>query len=57
VWGALDPIAVLPMAERLASVRPDASLTVLDDVGHYPMLEAPGRFAAAVLAGLDGYDG
>jgi pimeloyl-ACP methyl ester carboxylesterase len=54
VWGALDPIARVPMAHRLASLRPEARLTVFDDVGHYPMLEAPERFADAVLAGLDG---
>lgn len=54
VWGALDPIAVVAMASRLASVRSDATLTVFDDVGHYPMLEAPSRFTDAVLAGLDG---
>lgn len=52
VWGALDPIAVLSMADRLVAAWPDAALTVLDDVGHYPMLEAPDRFADAVLAGL-----
>ena len=54
VWGALDPIARLPMAERLAARRADATLTVFDEVGHYPMLEAPARFAAAVVAHLDG---
>ncbi len=52
VWGADDPIAVVDMAHRLGRARPDAALTVLDGVGHYPMLEAPERFLAAVLAGL-----
>jgi pimeloyl-ACP methyl ester carboxylesterase len=49
VWGALDPIAVHAMAERLVAARPDTPLVTLDDVGHYPMIEAPDRFAAAVL--------
>ena len=49
VWGSDDPIAVAAMAERLAGARPDARLVLLDGVGHYPMLEAPARFVAAVL--------
>jgi pimeloyl-ACP methyl ester carboxylesterase len=52
VWGADDPIAVLPMTEQLTSARPDARVTILDGVGHYPMIEAPDRFAAAVTAAL-----
>jgi len=52
VWGADDPIAVLAMTDRLRERRPDLTLTVLDGVGHYPMLEAPGPFTAAVLDGL-----
>jgi pimeloyl-ACP methyl ester carboxylesterase len=48
IWGDLDPVAVWPMAERLASVRTDAQLTRLDGVGHYPMVEAPARFNAAL---------
>ena len=48
VWGDLDPIAVHAMALRLAEVRADARLVTLDGVGHYPMVEAPERFAAAV---------
>jgi pimeloyl-ACP methyl ester carboxylesterase len=52
VWGALDPIAVLPMTAKLLEARPDATLTVLDGVGHYPMIEAPERFGAAVAAGF-----
>lgn len=53
VWGALDPVAVVAMTTRLLAARPDTTLVVLDDVGHYPMLEAPGRFSAAVLGLLD----
>ncbi len=52
VWGADDPIAVLPMTDRLAAARPGTPVTVLDGVGHFPMVEAPDRFLAAVLAGL-----
>ena len=48
VWGVDDPIAVVAMAERLHRVRPDATLTLLDGVGHYPMIEAPARFADAI---------
>jgi pimeloyl-ACP methyl ester carboxylesterase len=48
VWGADDPIAVVAMADRLATVRPDATVRILDGVGHYPMIEDPARFAAAV---------
>lgn len=53
VWGALDPVADVAMSEKLISRRPDATLTILDSVGHYPMIEAPGRFLAAVLEGLE----
>lgn len=53
VWGALDPVAVVAMTDRLLEARPDAARATLDDLGHYPMVEAPGRFTDAVLAGLD----
>jgi len=52
VWGADDPIAVHDMAVRLTTARPDAPLVTLDGVGHYPMVEAPERFAGAVLDAL-----
>jgi pimeloyl-ACP methyl ester carboxylesterase len=53
VWGDADPIAVIDMARHLAARRSDARLTELAGVGHYPMIEAPDAFAAAVLAHLD----
>ena len=52
VWGARDPVAVVDMAHRLVAERSDATLTVLDGVGHFPMLEAPDAFGDAVLAAL-----
>lgn len=50
LWGRRDPIAVPAIAEALASEIPDATLTWLDELGHYPMLESPARWAEAVLA-------
>ncbi len=52
VWGADDPVAVPAMVDRLVTTRPATPVTMLDGVGHYPMLEAPGRFVAAVAPGL-----
>ncbi|MFN8035629.1 MAG: alpha/beta hydrolase [Acidimicrobiia bacterium] len=52
VWGTADPIAVWPMAQRLHAARPDATLVELDGVGHYPMVEDPERFGAALRAAL-----
>ncbi len=52
VWGVDDPIAVVAMTDRLCEVRPDAVVELLDGVGHYPMIEAPARFAKAVRRGL-----
>ena len=56
VWGAEDPIARVAMAARLAAARPDATLRILDGVGHFPMVEDPLRFGAALCEGL-GYTG
>lgn len=52
IWGPEDPIAVAAMAERLVTARPDASLTWIDGAGHYPMVEDPQAFLAAVESAL-----
>jgi pimeloyl-ACP methyl ester carboxylesterase len=49
VWGMLDPVSGAHMAERIGERLPDAPLLALDDVGHWPQLEAPNRVAAALL--------
>jgi pimeloyl-ACP methyl ester carboxylesterase len=52
IWGDRDPVAVWPMVEQLASRRTDATVVRLDGVGHYPMVENPGRFNAALADAL-----
>jgi pimeloyl-ACP methyl ester carboxylesterase len=52
IWGRLDPVAVHPMAVRLHERRADSTLVTLDDVGHYPMVEAPDAVTAAMLDAL-----
>jgi len=50
IWGMLDPISGAHMAERIRERIPTARFTALEDVGHWPPLEAPGR----VLEALNG---
>lgn len=49
-WGMLDPISGAHMAERIRERLPEAPFVALDDVAHWPPLEAPDRVAAALLA-------
>ncbi len=49
VWGMLDPVSGAHMARRIRERLPGAPLLALDDVAHWPALEAHERVAAAVL--------
>lgn len=49
VWGMRDPISGAHMAERIRERLANAPLLALDDVGHWPALEAPERLAGALL--------
>ena len=40
---------MVAVSVKKKAARPDLTLTLLDGVGHYPMVEAPERFSAAVL--------
>ena len=53
LWGDRDPVGIPAIAEKLAHELPQATLGWLPGVGHYPMIEAPERFAQAALAFID----
>jgi pimeloyl-ACP methyl ester carboxylesterase len=48
VWGMLDPVSGAHMAERIRERLPDAPFSALDDVSHWPALEAPEEVLAAL---------
>jgi pimeloyl-ACP methyl ester carboxylesterase len=50
VWGMLDPISGAHMAERIRERVPDAPFSALEDVSHWPALEAPGEVLAALTS-------
>ena len=49
VWAKDDPVAVLKIAETIYEETKNSELVVLDDLGHFPMLEDPKRWAKAVV--------
>jgi pimeloyl-ACP methyl ester carboxylesterase len=51
VWGMLDPISGAHIGERIRERIPAAPFAALEDVGHWPPLEAPERVTASVLDG------
>jgi pimeloyl-ACP methyl ester carboxylesterase len=52
VWGMQDPVSGAAVANVIRQRLPSAHLLSLDDVGHYPQLEAPERVAPALIAAL-----
>lgn len=50
LWAKRDPIAIPAIAEALATTIPNVHLTWLEELGHYPMLENPARWAENALA-------
>ena len=55
-WGRLDPVAVIAIARQLASEIPNAELSIWDDLGHYPQVEAPEVVASTVVPFWDRID-
>jgi pimeloyl-ACP methyl ester carboxylesterase len=50
VWGDLDPVSGAHMIEHVEARIRSAHVQRLDDVGHWPPLEAPEELAAAIRA-------
>lgn len=46
--GALDPVSGRHLAERYRELVPAADVVSLEDIGHYPQVEAPARVYAAL---------
>jgi len=53
-WGEEDAVTDLRYADRMLQHLPRARLEVFPDSGHFPMVEAPNRFASLVYAFLSG---
>lgn len=43
VWGLEDPVSGRSILEGIREELPDPDVVELDDVGHYPQIEAPKR--------------
>ncbi len=50
-WGLEDPVATVAVLDGLRALRPQAPVTELPGLGHYPQLEDPAALAR-VIAGL-----
>jgi len=57
LWGRRDPIAVPAIAEALHRDMAGSTLTWLEGLGHYPMLEDPAAWSRAVVAFLAAHEG
>lgn len=52
VWGLLDPVATTHVLDGLRELRPAAPVLELPDLAHYPQIEAPVAFHAALSSAL-----
>lgn len=52
-WGREDPVAVMAIADQLASEIPGAERETWNDLGHYPQVEDPARVVATLTAFWD----
>jgi pimeloyl-ACP methyl ester carboxylesterase len=47
ICGALDPVSGAHLAVRYRELVPEPDVTLLEEVGHYPQVEAPERVLEA----------
>lgn len=57
VWGMKDPVAVPEVLEGLLELRPDLPVIRFSEIGHYPQVEDPDRFSAALAESMAAADG
>ncbi len=53
IWGDKDTVTPLSQGETLAEIIPNATLTMLPDVGHIPQIEASALFQSNLLSALN----
>ena len=49
IWGCDDPIAIFPIAQKLSAQNALIELIALENIGHYPQLEAADQLAEIML--------
>lgn len=49
LWAANDPVAVVDMAYKLDEIITDSTLTIMEECGHYPMIERGHEWLEKVL--------
>ena len=54
IWGRHDGLVSSDHARAFARTHPDAHVHVLEDCGHYPHIEFPGRFNGLLRQWIDG---
>ena len=55
LWGSRDRVIDVSCATRFAELIPNCELTILNDVGHVPMVEVPVETAARQVAFIESH--
>lgn len=56
LWAANDPVAIVEMANKLDEIIPNSTLTIIQECGHYPMLEKGEEWLDSVVEYVRGFD-
>ena len=53
IWGLQDPVATTHVLDGLRELRPSAPVIELPELAHYPQIEDPAAFQAALSSALE----
>ncbi|TDL99554.1 MAG: hypothetical protein C4K58_06570 [Flavobacteriaceae bacterium] len=56
LWGTEDPIATLEIARVHHNESKGSRLVLLENTGHYPMIESPEKWSDELIELVDGYE-